>query len=404
MTGESEVGGLDGAGGMSGPPNTVTACLIVQNERERLPQALASVAFCDEVIVVDGGSRDGTIELAREAGAQVIENAWPGFAIQRNIALDAASGDWVLEIDADERISPRLRESIEALLADPPPGQDMAVFALRNRFLGGPLGPSAKYPSYRSRLFRRGAYRHDEGRAVHEGIELRGRPLILAGDLEHELAGSAREALGDLWRYARLDSRHVARPPGPGGYVKGIVVRPAAKLAYRTLIDGGWRDGWRGMAKISLDVLSDALVWTMVLLGAGRRDQDSGAPPEHFGRRRVGPAKIVAVAAGASATAQAARWLERLHERGADVALVCDVPGPAATIPVQQVRRLQPLSAIHALETEMHVRPIDAVVPVGRRAQLILRAVPAGLRPTIAGLGVEYEPSAADLVSGPDSP
>jgi Glycosyl transferase family 2 len=400
----TEAGRIRGVGGVGGTPDTVTACLIVQDERERLPKALASVAFCDQVIVVDGGSTDDTVEIARRAGATVIENPWPGFALQRNIALDAAGSDWVLEIDADERISPRLRDSILALLAQPPPGQDMAVFALRNRFLGGPLGPSAKYPSYRSRLFRRDAYRHDEGRAVHEGIELRGRPLILAGDLEHELAGNTREALGDLWRYARLDSRHVARPSGPLGYLKGIVVRPAAKLVYRTAIDGGWRDGWRGMAKISLDVVSDALVWTLVLLGAGRRDGAPGVAPEHFGRRRVGPVKIVAVAAGASATAQATRWLERLHDRGADVALVCDAPDPAVTMPLQRVRRLRPLSTIHALETEMHVRPIDAVVPVGRRAQLVLRAVPASLRPAIAGLSVEREPSAADLGSGPDSP
>ena len=88
---------------------TVCACIIARDEEERLPAALASVAFCDEVVVVDSGSRDRTVELAREAGARVIEHPWHGFGVQRNVALDNATADWVLEVDADERVTPRLQ-------------------------------------------------------------------------------------------------------------------------------------------------------------------------------------------------------------------------------------------------------------------------------------------------------
>ncbi len=377
----------------------ITACLIVENEQERLPAALASVGFCDEVIVVDGGSSDSTVRIATEAGARVIESPWPGFAAQRNIAIDAASTDWILEVDADERISERLRESILGLLSDPPAGAGIAVFALRNRFLGGPLGPSAKYPSYRSRLFRRSVYRHDEGRAVHEGIELRERPVILEGDLEHELAATLGEALADLWRYARLESAHVPRPSSPGAYLKGIILRPAAKFGYRTLIDGGWRDGWRGLAKILLDVSSDALVWVRVLLGAGRDagSEEAGGAAEHFGRRRVGPLKIVALASGEGAALEASQWLEGLRARGADVALIAERPPGDLRIPHQVVRRLGPLSAIRAIENELHVRPIDAVVAVGGRARRILRLLPSSLRPQIEGLTLGGEPRGLDL-------
>lgn len=377
----------------------ISACLIVQDEQERLPGALDSVSFCDEVIVVDGGSRDRTVEIARRAGARVIENPWPGFAIQRNLALDAATSEWVLEVDADERISPRLRESIQALLADPPPDVSMAVFALRNHLLGGPLGPSAKYPAYRSRLFRRGAYRHDESRAVHEGLELRERPAILDGDLEHVLAASLREALADAWRYARLESVHVSAPASPLGYVKGMLLRPATKLAYRTIVDGGWRDGWRGMLKISLDVGTDVLVWALVLAGRGETVEDASRHDEgHFGRRHVGPVKVVAVAGRGAATQAALRRLEELRGRGADVALVSEEPcagadqpagaqpSAGAGIPRQTVARLGPLALIRALEAEMGVRPIDNVIAFGGRAQLMLRLVPAGFRPQLADL------------------
>lgn len=360
----------------------------MQDEQERLPDALRSVDFCDEVVVVDGGSSDATVEVARRAGAVVIENPWPGFAAQRNVALDAAHGDWVLEIDADERISPRLRESIEGLLREDPPGDvDMAVFALRNSFLGGKLGPSAKYPAYRSRLFRRGAYRHDESRAVHEGLVVPGRPLILEGDLEHVLADSLGEALADTWRYARLESEHVARPAGAFAYAKGIVLRPALKLVYRTVIDGGWRDGWRGLLKIVLDVSSDALVWTRVLAGGGSEDADGAEQAAaHFGRRSGGMPKVVAVAAGADASRTALGRLRALREQGMDVSLISDAEPAAADVPVRRVAHLGPLALVRALEAEQHIRPTDAVLPFGRRARLVLRVLPGTFRPGGDGL------------------
>jgi Glycosyl transferase family 2 len=380
------------------PRARISACLIVQNERERLPAALASVAFCDEAIVVDGGSTDGTVELARAAGAQVIESPWRGFAIQRNIAIDAAGSDWILEVDADERVSPALRASIEALLAQPPEGVDIAVCALRNHFLGGLLGPSAKYPAYRSRLFRRGSYRHDESLTVHEGLELRELPMILSGDLEHELAATLREALHDMWSYARLESRQVARPRAARAFLKGIVLRPAVKLGYRTIVDGGWRDGWRGLLKISLDVGSDALVWTLVLLrrdGGPERTGEGEREGEHFGRRRAGPARILAVAGGGRSGTQAAHWLGELQARGADVALICEELLPGVGVPQRPVARLGPLAVVRALELERQVRTIDAVVPFGRRARLVQRLLPHTLRPELPGLRAESDPERA---------
>ena len=388
--------------------------MIVQNERQRLPAALASVAFCDEVIVVDGGSTDGAVELARATGAQVIESPWRGFAIQRNVAIDAARGDWILEVDADERVSPALRTSIEALLEQPSKDVDIAVCALRNRFLGGLLGPSAKYPAYRSRLFRRGAYRHDESLTVHEGLELRELPAILGGDLEHELAATLREALRDTWGYARLESRQIARPHSARAYLKGIVLRPAAKLGYRTVVEGGWRDGWRGFLKISFDVGSDALVWIFVLLrrdGARQSANSGGDGGEHFGRRRAGPARIVAVADRGRPTESAVRWLNALQQRGVDVALISEEPHPShvephhadphlrrtrtaaklSGVPHRGVHRIRPLALIRALEVERQVRIIDAVVPFGRRARLLQRLLPRTLRPEIPGLDADLE-------------
>lgn len=382
----------------------LTACLIAQDEQEHLPQALASLRFCDEIVVVDGGSTDHTADIARAAGATVIENRWPGFAAQRNLALDNATGDWVLEIDADERVSPQLQASIEQLLETPEPGAEIAVCALRNRFLGGQLGPSAKYPAYRSRLFRRGAYRHDESRHVHEGIEPRERPIVLEGDLEHELAGTLREALSDMWHYAHLESTHLDRTRSPFFYLKAVVLRPMAKLAYRATVEHGLRDGWRGMLKIGLDAISDVLVWLLVLCGAGGGQSQTDElftdhEQKHFGRRPAGPPKVIALAAGNRDSEAAVAWLSALRAHAIDVTLVSDTENCEGDIPTREVVKLRPFATMRALDIEMQLRTAHAVVPVGRRARLVNRMLPRTLRPVIRGLDACVDPAQAALLA-----
>jgi hypothetical protein len=255
---------------------------------------------------------------------------------------------------------------------------------------------------YRTRLFRRGVYEHDESRQVHEGIEPRERPIVLSGDLEHELADSLAEALYDAWRYAKLESAHIPPTRDPRVYVFGIVVRPAAKLGYRLVLDGGWRDGWRGLFKVLLDVGSDALVWTLALLGASRGlsvPDETSTPTDHdmshFGRRPTGPPKVIAVARRGRAEQQARRWLGELAAAGVDVALVCDQATDASELPVQHVRQLGFLLTMHAVDVEMQIRTAHAVVAFGKRAKRIQRLLPGALRPHIAGVDSTVEPAQA---------
>jgi hypothetical protein len=393
------------------PPERVTACLIVQEEEVRLPDALRSVAFCDEIIVVDGGSRDRTVELAREAGAKVIENPWPGYARQRNVALEAATTEWILEIDADERVGERLAESIRAFLADPPADVRVCVFALRNRFIGAMLGPSAKYPQYRFRLFRREGYFHDERLPVHEGLPANGG-VVLDGELVHELADSLQEAARDVWRYAGLQSQYVSKPRSPVRYAVGIAVRPATKLVYRLALEGGWRDGWRGALKIGLDCASDSLVWVFVLLrdsrvpaaggedDAARRAIGNGDASSHFGAgwgAEEGPVKIVAVASGSSSTSSAAEWLAAMSADGAEVALITDQPGPELEgVRLRHISHLGPIEILRALEAERQLLSIDALVAVGGlRTRLFTRLMPRRLRGMVDGLDVSQSSAEA---------
>jgi hypothetical protein len=205
----------------------------------------------------------------------------------------------------------------------------------------------------------------------------------------------------DAWRYARLESAHLSRPASPAPYAVGLALRPAAKFAYRLLIDGGWRDGWRGLAKIALDAGSDALVWLLVARGAAGastaaqgQNGTSSRGGAHFGKRSAGPPKVVAVA-GRGAEAAAARWLRALADGGVDVALVWRGEASAETLPGQRLRRLTPLRAARALDVEMQIRTIDAVVAFGARARLTLGLLPRALRPSVAGVDAGAEPSEA---------
>lgn len=373
---------------------TVSACLIVRDEQTRLADALATVAFCDEVLVIDGGSCDGTVALARAAGARVIENPWPGFSRQRNVAIDHAAADWILEVDADERLTPELQREVEAFLAAPGP-LDMAALPLRDRFLGRRLGPSARYPVYRYRLFRRGAYRHDETRSVHEGLWSNGAVHGFDGDLEHILAESPTEAIRDWLAYARLQARMTSPAGGARAYAIGIFVRPLGKAAYRTIALGGWRDGWRGLVKITLDCSSDALVWALV---ARRHGSERACEPRegHFGHRQParGPVRLVALAGGEADSAAAAAWLRGARAHGADVALITDRTS-ASDVRVRRMRHLGPLELVRALDAETQLRRVDALVPWGARARVLARTLPAVRRGLTASLAPTMSPAEA---------
>lgn len=348
--------------------------MIACDEEALLPDCLRSVAFCDEIVVVDGGSRDRTTAVARAAGARVIENPWPGFAAQRNVAIDHAEGDWILEVDADERVSDSLRKEIEQFLADPPAGVAIGAIPMAEIFLGAAIRRSAKYPKYRHRLFRRGAYRHDESRAVHEGLRTQGRTWGFEAELVHLLAGTWREAVGDAWRYSRLEAGHL--PPGrrsPRAYGQELVARPAAKLAYRLIVDGGWVDGWRGLGRIALDCASD------ILIAVWRPRAERGAPAaaEHFGQRTValGTVRLLGLATARTAVS-AADWLRAAGDAGADVGLITDGRAPVdAALQVRRVQRFSPLCLARALDAEKQLRSVDALVAFDARTRRLVKLI-----------------------------
>jgi glycosyltransferase involved in cell wall biosynthesis len=184
----------------------VSAVLIAQNEEKAIGDALASVSFCDEIVLVDSGSTDRTREIAEAAGARVVVNApWPGFTAQRDFATRAARHDWVLALDADERVGAALREEVQAVRMAGPGAAGYRIPRVA-RYLGRWIRATDWYPDWQVRLFdrTRGAW---QGDLVHESFVVRGRVARLHGDLEHYPYADISDHLRKIDSYTTLWAR-----------------------------------------------------------------------------------------------------------------------------------------------------------------------------------------------------
>jgi glycosyltransferase involved in cell wall biosynthesis len=224
----------------------LSAVLITKNAAGLLADCLRSLAFCDEILVVDSGSEDGTVELAEQAGARVIRTEWRGFGAQKQFAVEQASHDWVLCIDADERVDLRLRQSIIAALREPSPRAYR--FARCNRFMGRYLRHGEGYPDWSLRLFDRRAARWSDD-PVHERVMATGEIGTLPGDLLHESAESLETYLDKQNRYSSLAADE-ALACGERATALHLVVSPLLRFVKFYVFRLGFLDGLPGLVHI----------------------------------------------------------------------------------------------------------------------------------------------------------
>lgn len=186
----------------------LSVAIITCNEERNLRRTLESVRWADQIVVVDSGSSDGTVEIARSFGADVIERPWPGFAAQKNFALSQCTGTWVLSLDADEELSAELQRQIRTLLATNPPVDGFRL-KRRNLFLGRWIKHGGFYPDSKLRLFRRSAASFAqrprfEDRPVHETIVFDGAEQTLDYDLIHHAYPTLEGYVEHMNRYSSL--------------------------------------------------------------------------------------------------------------------------------------------------------------------------------------------------------
>lgn len=226
----------------------LSVAIITLNAAAQLADCLASAAFADEIVVVDSGSSDGTIALAERHGVRVIRQEWLGYGPQKQFAVAAASHDWVLCLDADERVTPELQAAIEAALAAPAHGAYR--FPRRNRFLGRYLRHGEGYPDWSLRLFDRRRARWSTD-AVHEKVEADGAVGVLAGDLLHDSAETLAAYLAKQNRYTSLAAEAALAAGKRAGFGK-LFFSPIVRFVKFYLVRQGFRDGLPGLVHIAI--------------------------------------------------------------------------------------------------------------------------------------------------------
>ncbi|MCT4714156.1 glycosyltransferase family 2 protein [Enterobacteriaceae bacterium H18W14] len=225
--------------------NRLSVVMIAKNAADILPACLASVAWADEVVLLDSGSADATVDIARQAGVKVfVDENWQGFGIQRQRAQGYASGDYILMIDTDERVTPELAASIKAVLANPQPDAVYSI-ARRNLFLGRFMRHSGWYPDRVTRLYARERYRYNDNQ-VHESLSAPGAKIIpLEGDLLHltcrDFASFQRKQLSYATAWA-----HERHQRGKKVSLFGILSHTLGAFCKTLLLRAGFLDGKQG--------------------------------------------------------------------------------------------------------------------------------------------------------------
>ena len=222
----------------------LSVVVITRNEAANIRAALESVRWADELVVVDSGSTDDTLRIARGIADRVTAHEWQGYGAQKNHAAGLAAHDWILSLDADERVSPALAREIRSLLDAEPAARGYRCPRV-TRYLGRWIRSTDWYPDLQLRLYDRRAARWSD-RLVHESVAIDGAVGRLRGELEHHAYRDVSHHLQTIDRYTTLAARQMRREGRRAGWID-LAVRPPAAFVRNYVLRGGMRDGALGL-------------------------------------------------------------------------------------------------------------------------------------------------------------
>jgi len=242
----------------------LTVTVITRNEAAHVAAALESIAWADEIVVVDAHSTDETVAIARRFAGLVVTREWNGYIDQKNHAAGLASHDWILSLDADERATPQLKKEIRALLASEPAAHGYRLPRV-SYYLGRWIRTTDWYPDLQLRLYDR-RYGRWAGRYVHESVEVGGPVGRLRSDLQHFPYRDIAHHLKTIDRYTTLAARQMSERGRRAGLLD-VVARPPLAFLRNYVVRGGFRDAGPGLIVSLLNsyyvMLKFAKLWEM---------------------------------------------------------------------------------------------------------------------------------------------
>jgi glycosyltransferase involved in cell wall biosynthesis len=247
----------------------ISATIITYNEERNLLRAIESLRCADEILVVDSGSSDRTIEIAEKLGAKIIDSPWPGYAAQKNLAAERAENDWILSLDADESLSEALEAEIWHIKKNGPQF-DAYTMPRQARYLGRWIKHSGWYPDRKIRLYHRGKATW-AGDFVHESVKVDGSLGHLEGNLLHFTCDSLSEHLKTMDRYTTLAAEQLV---GSGTKVTWgrLIFEPPWTFFNTYVLKAGFLDGVEGLAIANMAALYNFLKYAKARFMAPGRE------------------------------------------------------------------------------------------------------------------------------------
>lgn len=237
----------------------ISAVIIAFNEEQNLAECLESVKWADEIVVIDSFSTDMTVEIAKRFTDKVFQKKWEGFAKQREFSLEMAGNEWIISLDADERVTEELRDSIGKILSASTEANGFKV-ARRNYFLGKWITGVRLYPDYQLRIFRKENARLTDV-LVHEGFEVYGMTEIISGDLIHYSYRTLEEAYRKINTYTTLAAEQYN-----GKKVRGIdlILHSIAAFLTDYFSRKAYKHGMHGLLVAYMHAVTNLMTYTKI--------------------------------------------------------------------------------------------------------------------------------------------
>jgi glycosyltransferase involved in cell wall biosynthesis len=247
----------------------ISATIITHNEERNLPRAIESLRCADEILVVDSGSSDRTIEIAEKYGAKIIDSPWPGYAKQKNLAAERAENDWILSLDADESLSEALEAEIWHIKKN---GAQFDAYTMprQARYLGRWIKHSGWYPDRKIRLYHR-AKATWAGEFVHESVRVEGSLGHLEGNLLHFTCDSLSEHMKTMDRYTTLAAEQLVASKQKVTWGR-LIFEPPWTFFNTYVLKAGFLDGVEGLAIANMAALYNFLKYAKARFMAPGRE------------------------------------------------------------------------------------------------------------------------------------